>query len=139
MVEQGVVAAIRGDKLIVNVKRRPACGSCRICSTGEEGLMSMELANTIGAQKGDRVNIELDDALILKAASVFYLTPLLGLFIGLFMGWVIADNLAIDIQTELSSAIFGIIIMMLAFMLVRRHNLVSKDSYAPKISKVQGR
>lgn len=126
MVEQGVIADVKNGKLIVNIERHAACGSCKACSMGEGKTMRIEFENTIGAEKGDEVKIELDDSLILKGAILFYFVPLLGLILGIFAG---------RIFYEAASALFGISTMLITFMAVRRYDAANRERFKPKISK----
>lgn len=138
MVEEGVVTEVKDGRLIVNIRRHPACGSCRACGIAEDRVMKLELENTINARKGDRVNLELDDFIILKGAFLFYALPLLGLILGLFIGKIFSKNIDSVLPEEAVSALFGIIVMVITFMAIRRHNLANKEKYRLKISKNNG-
>ena len=133
MIEQGIVADARDGKLIVNIRRHPACGSCKACGAAEGRLMKIELENTVDAQKGDRVSIELDDTAILRGALFFYGIPLLGLLFGIFIGKMIAERMHIGMPHEAASALFGMITMLLTFIGVRRYNSANKEKYKPRI------
>ena len=134
MVEQGIVSDIKDGKLIVNIRRHPACGSCKACKMAEDRFMEIEFENTIGAHKGDMVNIELDDFVILKGALLFYAAPLAGLIFGIFIGGMAAKKMHLYLPAEAVSALSGIIIMLIIFLAVRRHNLANKKRYKPKIT-----
>ena len=135
MREEGVVVGIKDGRLIVNIRRHPACGSCKACSMAEDKIMKIEFENTINAQKGDRVNLELDDFVILKGAILFYGAPLLGLILGIFIGGIFAKKIDLAMPDEVVSALFGIMIMLITFIAVRKYNLVNKKMYKPKITK----
>jgi sigma-E factor negative regulatory protein RseC len=136
MVERGLVSEIRGGRLIVKIKRHPACGACKACDTGESREMILELENSIGAESGEEVNIELDDSMILKSAALFYALPLCGLLIGLLAGKALASHPKIGIAPEITAAIAGVILMTGAFLLVGRYNARNKDRYKPKVTKI---
>lgn len=138
MIEEGIVADVKDGKLIVNIKRHPACGSCRACSIAEGRLMKIEFENTINAKKGDRVKIELDDLAILRGSILFYVTPLLGLIFGIFIGGLFTKRVSLFIPDEVVSALFGIIIMTATFIAIRRYNLADKKIYKPRIIKDSG-
>ncbi len=135
MLEQGIVSEVKEGKLIVNIRRHPACGSCNACSRAEDRLMRMEFDNTIDARKGDRVNIELDNALFLRGAFLFYVVPLLGLMLGLFIGSASARKISFGLPDEAVSALFGIIIMLITFIAIRRYNLKNKERFKPRVWK----
>ncbi|MBL7068642.1 MAG: SoxR reducing system RseC family protein [Candidatus Omnitrophica bacterium] len=133
MVEQGIVTEVKDGRLIVNIKRHAACGGCRACSLTEHKEMVIEFENTIGARKGEKVDIELDDIIILKGAFLFYIVPLAGLIFGIFAGWLFAAKMALPV--ELVSASLGIIVMAAALAAVRRYNPAGKERYRPVIKK----
>lgn len=135
MVEEGIVSDIKDGRLIVSIRRRPACGGCRLCSMGADREMVMEFENKIGARKGERVNIELDDSVILKGAFLFYIVPLLGLIFGIFIGRIFTKKVYFGIPDEAIWALSGIIIMLATFVVIRRYNLAKGDRHKPRISK----
>jgi sigma-E factor negative regulatory protein RseC len=135
MIEKGVVADSNDGKIIVNIKRHPACGGCKACNMQESREMILELENTIGAQKGQSVNIELDDLVILKGACMFYGVPLLGLVLGIFAGKMIADTVMTTYSTEIISALSGIFFLSAALIAVRRYNLNNREKYKPRLIK----
>ena len=135
MVEKGIVADSKDGKIIVNLKRHPACGSCKACNMRDSREMALELENTIGAQKGQSVDIELDDLVILKGACLLYGVPLLGLGLGIFTGKIIADTVKTTFSTEIISALSGILFLSAALIAVRRYNLNNKKKYKPRLIK----
>ncbi len=136
MVEKGVVGDVRDGKIFVNIARHPACIGCRACNIHEGRVMRIEFENTIGAKKGDRINIELDDYLILKGAFLFYVVPLLGLVLGLFLGRVAAKNMNLGLPDEIVSAACGITIMIMTFIIIKKYNLANGKMYKPRISQM---
>lgn len=135
MVEEGVVSEVKDGKLIVSIKRHPACGTCKACSMAEDKEMRLEFENTIGAQKGDRVNIELDDFVIVRGAFLFYILPLLGLIFGIFIGGLLTKGIDFMLPDEVIAALFGIIIMIITYIAIGKFNLANRRGYKPKISK----
>lgn len=134
MTEEGVVADVRGGKIIVKIVRQPACGSCKACKTAESQEMEIELDNPIDAKVGQRVRLELDDSAILKGSLVTYGLPSLGLVTGLFLGRFMARLL--NIGYELPSAALSIGLMVVSFLFINRYNNNTKEQYRPRVSQV---
>ena len=70
MREEGFVKAIKDDTCEVIIKRKTACGeNCASCKAGCEAREQVCVAeNTLGANVGDKVIIEMDSAKVLKSA-----------------------------------------------------------------------
>ena len=132
MVEQAIVTALEKEKIIVSMKRRSACGSCWACGMTESGEMTLKLENTVGARKGDTVEIELNDNLILKGAFIIYIIPLAGLMAGLAIGGLVISRY-LELPTEAVSASSGILFMAAAAIAARKHNEANKANYRPRI------
>jgi sigma-E factor negative regulatory protein RseC len=97
--------------------------------------MTLELENTIGASRGDKVKVELEDAAIIKGAALFYLAPLIGLMAGIFIGKYIAQSSGQAHGVEIKAAVSGIIAMLVTFLGIRRYSSFSKARYKPRIRK----
>ncbi|NQT07002.1 MAG: SoxR reducing system RseC family protein [Candidatus Omnitrophica bacterium] len=134
MVEEGVISDIKDGKIIVNMKRRPACGSCGACGMAENKTMEIVFENTIGAVKGDRVHIELDDSAILKGAFFFYVIPLIGLMAGIMFGTILARAINATMPEEIIAALSGITAMLSTLIFVRMRSTAG-SGHKPKISK----
>jgi len=128
MVEEGIVKEVRSGKIIVNVERRAACGSCKACGMTETSAMEIEFANTIGAKVGDKVRLDINDAVFWKGVILFYGAPLAALMFGIWAGREIW-------AAEIASAIAGISAMALVFFLVSKGSKKGTDKYKPKITK----
>ena len=76
------------DKAEVEVLRGTACGddcgSCEVCHYASK--IRVEARNDIGAQLGDRVEIEARTSRVLGAAVLVYVVP----FVLFFIGYIIA-------------------------------------------------
>ncbi len=96
--ETGRIVAIDADCLWVETIRRSTCGSCSVrgaCGHGLLNRMSGDGRHQVrvlpGGQRladyriGDDVEISIPDGLLLRAAGIVYLLPLLGLFAGLLL------------------------------------------------------
>ena len=81
------------DKVEVEVLRGTACGddceSCGVCHYASK--IRVEATNGVGAQLGDRVEIEARTSRILGAAVLVYVVP----FIIFFIGYAIAASFSL--------------------------------------------
>jgi len=111
MVEEGIVSQVKGSKIVVNIARKSACETCRLCRKSEEKLMQVELENSSNARVGDKVRLHIKDGFILKVSILTYILPLVFLFIGLFIG---------NLINEITGAAFGITFLILSFFIIRK-------------------
>ncbi len=139
MIEEGMVSGVKPGRIIVNIKRHPACEGCRACNVHAGRSMAIELENTVGAEKGDKVEIELDDIVVLKGAALAYGVPLAGLLAGIFIGQALADMLNFGMPREMVSAASGIFVMIITAIVVRRYSKSNKAVFRPKVTKISRR
>jgi sigma-E factor negative regulatory protein RseC len=74
--------------------------------------MILEANNQCNAQVGDLVEIYLKEENFLKAVFIMYSIPLIGLLLGIGIGYLIFDN-------ELLIMLLGIVVMSLTFVMIR--------------------
>lgn len=85
--EEGTVLAVHGDVAEVLLRRSrfcEGCGSC--CVVVDSDTMLAEADNPVGAEKGDRVIVDLPAAKSIRAALILYGVPLLAFLIGYGLG-----------------------------------------------------
>ena len=116
MTQCAVIKRLTGpEKAEVEVLRGTACGgdcgSCEACHYTSK--IRVEATNEIGAQPGDRVEIEARTSRILGAAVLVYVVP----FVLFFIGYAIAAALSLGegMRMALSFAAFalGFVIVVL--------------------------
>lgn len=138
MDEMGLVIGLREDYAIVNIKRKSACGSCKACEMGKTGQneMNVEVKNTLGAQVGDNVMIEMQTPDILKAAFLVYMIPLLALLAGVTGTYFIGK--ASGNTNEMLMLGVGFIAMILSLFYVRKRDKQLKETqkFEPLMIKV---
>lgn len=74
----------------VVVQSREECGSCSLaqfCATTREPSATLTVVCPIDVSPGDRVEISIDDSLILKVSAIMYGVPLLAFLAGVFGGY----------------------------------------------------
>ncbi len=90
MRQRGTVDALCGEIAVVSVVRESACsGDCHKCAGCGAVTQTLQIRakNLIGASKGDKVYIESSTGLVLWAAVLVYLVPILGFLAGYFLGY----------------------------------------------------
>lgn len=121
MTQFAIIKKITGpEKAEVEVLRGTACGddcgSCEVCHYASK--IRVEVENAIGAQLGDRVEIETRTSRILGAAVVVYIVP----FILFFIGYAIAASYNLsEAYSILVSFAFFAVGMLLAVVYGRTH------------------
>jgi sigma-E factor negative regulatory protein RseC len=136
MIRQGFVSSTVGQRAVIQLTRHTACGDCGACQLGEENMqLQVEVINKIGAQNGDRVEIEMSDEKVLKAAFIVYIIPLIALFVGMGLVQLLFGQLQI---VEGLSAIAGISLMVLSFLFIRRADKARKEGgkYEMEITQI---
>ncbi|SCZ78382.1 positive regulator of sigma(E), RseC/MucC [Acidaminobacter hydrogenoformans DSM 2784] len=97
--------------------------------------MSVEVMNPIGAEVGTKVEIELADEKVLTAAFIVYVIPMIALFAGIGLVQLVFSQLK---NVEVLSAIAGISLMVLTFLIIRRNDKARREGgkYEMEISKI---
>lgn len=77
-----------GTAVVIHVRESACSGDCHKCSgcgAAKETIL-LKAKNPIGAMRGDVVILESATGLVLKAAVVMYMIPMLLFFLGYFVG-----------------------------------------------------
>ncbi len=132
MQSTGVVNRINGLEAVVLIKRESACGdNCAGCGGCSAGALREVLAeNSLGADIGDVVIIEMNTGKVINAAIFVYIVPLLLLFLGYFIFF----NL---FKTELTAIFGGFLLMVLAFVFLFKLDKKFKKNYVHKIIEIK--
>ncbi len=142
--ETGKVKEITSDnRAVVQVFRGEACGTCAArgaCQTFGGGVSSksiiFEMTNTVNAQKGDKVEIAINESSVLKASFVLYFIPAFFLVFGALLGDHMAGEKIIDSDTfVLSGAVIGLSTGFLITYLAGKLLSNSKTMH-PRISSI---
>ncbi len=122
------------DKAEVEVLRGTACGddcgSCEVCHYASK--IRVEARNDVGAQLGDRVEIEARTSRVLGAAVLVYVVP----FVLFFIGYAVAAALSFSegLSMVMSFAAFAVG-MVIVVIVGRRHR---KNPITYNITRVVG-
>ncbi len=99
--EQATVSLVDGEFAEVETERASACGSCSAKGACGTSLLSkvfgskhshVRVLNPVGAQAGDRVIVGLDESALLKGSFLFYIVPLLFMFVLAMAGQWLAQH-----------------------------------------------
>lgn len=106
----------------VEAQRQSACGSCQVrggCGTSVLASVmgkrqnSVRALDPVGVQAGDQVLIGLQERALVRASFSMYLLPLVGLFVGGFIGQLL------DSHGEAWTILLGMLGLLAGFGLVR--------------------
>lgn len=141
MNQQGFIIDIvdnRTAKMIM--QRHSACASCGKCSklSSECQDLVVEVDNSIGAKKGDRVEVSMESVQVLKATMLAYLVPLIFLLAGTILTYYILDLIKFSGPIEVISGVVGLICTGISYLLLRKNDDKFKRSreYIPRITKI---
>lgn len=125
MREFGTVINIDGKNAAVELPKNEACERCRACSVGASGLMCLEVVNGVGAQVGDKVEVEVSEGFVIRSLLILYLGPVIALFIGYFLGALISERLGIALAL-LSVVLYFIALRLFDKLLAARGKSASR-------------
>ncbi len=117
----GQIVTVAGDKAKIEVKRVSACGEkCGSCGGGCKSTgIYIDANNSMGAGPGQFVKVEMATNTVMKAAFMAYVFPLIMLIIGVILGSYIYPTLMLPLSSDSFSFILGLILMVLAYCVVR--------------------
>lgn len=143
-IEQGIVIGLAnggGPTAWVETVRSNACESCasrESCNAGSAAIRKVEALNEVGARIGDRIQLSMSTAALLKATFLLYLFPILCMLAGAFIGNSLAGPLAASSsKTSLAGALLALI-GALVIVRIGGNKLARKAAYKPKIIRVLG-
>lgn len=129
-----VIELLDNDTAKIQIIRHSACSKCHACSFGNERLIFIDAINSIKAQKGEIVEIELPGSSFMIATVVVYLIPLMGFVTGIFLGKITARLYNFKFE-DLFSVLIGILLMMVVYFIANSLNtrINSRKISAPNI------
>lgn len=141
MNQQGFIIDIvdnRTAKMIM--QRHSACASCGKCSklSSECQDLVVEVDNSIGAKKGDYVEVSMESVKVIKATMLAYLVPLIFLLVGTILTYYILDLIKFLGPIEVISGVVGLICTCISYLLLRKNDNKFKESrqYIPEITRI---
>lgn len=130
MQQFGVVMEVNGDKAIVRFTRTKACLRCGACMSLGENEAQVELSNTLQAQVGDSVRVELHEKSLMRASLYAYMLPLCALLLGVIAGTRIND---------LTGLLLGLTLAGLSFVLLRwlEPRFARMEAFHPRMISIE--
>ena len=129
MIKTGYVETVYDSTAEIRIKRDSACGdNCGNCS-GCNLMVTVSAKNTVNANKGDLVEIEMPSNSVLGAAFITYMIPLVILIVGYAIGGCIFN-------TEIKSILTAIAFFIISVAGVCVYSRVHKEKYSIKITKI---
>lgn len=116
----GYVISTNDDYATIDVRRTSACGDkCGSCSGGcSVPATRINIRNTIGAEVGNFVEIEMETKNLLKSAFIAYVIPLLMLIIGIAGGISMFKSIGLA-NYELLGFFTGLFFLGISFLILR--------------------
>jgi sigma-E factor negative regulatory protein RseC len=116
--EIGTVIETHSGRARVEVSQSGLCEHCEMsssCMSGVGTSRTIDVADPVGVSTGQRVRIELGSRELIGASLLAYLVPLIGMFIGAFLGFYLVD----PASRELWAGVGAIIGLAGGFMISR--------------------
>ncbi len=122
------------------MQRHSACASCGKCTklSSECQDLVVEVENTIGAKKGDHVEVSMESVRVLKATMIAYLFPLVSLLVGTICTFYILNLIDFSGEKDIISGVAGLICTYISYIIIKRKDNKFKDSreYIPKVTRI---
>ena len=125
----GLVTSVTDGTAQIRFLRGSACAHCGACLTVGDSEMEISLPNTLGAEEGDRVAVDLSPKRVVQASLIAYAVPLVLLIAGVIIGSRFADWMGL----ALGLVACGISYLILRF--VEKKSAKSK-SFQPRMTRI---
>ena len=131
MTERGVVSKIKGNKATVQFERHSACDKCHMCAVTKDTMkVEVTLDNTLGANVGDFVEVEMGERYVLTAAAIVYVIPLVLIGVGIGVGTLINE------LAQVLMALGGLIIGFAIAILLDKFVIRKKKGFSPRMKNI---
>jgi len=151
--ETAIVSRVDGQMASIVTKNQLACGSCQVSSSCGNGLIEKYLSgkvfvsqvlNSLNAQVGDQVVIEIPISSVTKASLISYFVPILGLFVFALIGESVSNVFLLEYigvkseSNQFVTIIFAIVGLFTGFMFTKYYNHKSQyhEQYQIKMVKI---
>lgn len=111
MTETGTVTKINGGNVTVRFDRKTDCENCKMCMFSEEAkFVETEVENSVNAEIGDTVTVNMPGRTVLLYSLIVYMLPLVFCAAGLIAGYFALGDAA--------ALIFGALMLAAGFLVV---------------------
>ncbi|MDO5041582.1 MAG: SoxR reducing system RseC family protein [Peptoniphilus sp.] len=118
MQREGIVIKVVENNIEITTVRPSACGeSCETCSAkcAESKPMTQIFPNTIGAEVGDRVILEVNNKNYLRYILLIYAVPLVFFVVGVFL-----SNIVLKEDRQIFSFLIGLVSMAASYVVIKK-------------------
>jgi sigma-E factor negative regulatory protein RseC len=137
--ENGIVESVSARRAVVRIQKGGSCAACEnrsSCHIDSDRPLLVEVDNEMGAAAGDRVELSMPTASLLKLSFLVYMVPVLALVIGAILGAAWAGPLGVS-STSGSLLIGGAaLIASFAFLKLLDRSVRRRPEYQPRLTKV---
>lgn len=129
MKEAGKVIDIKGNTAELLFNRTSMCAKCGACGmkSGKNSIV-VPVKNSLGAKIGDTVEIEFESGNVLTSSMLAYIFPLIMLFIGIWIGYSIPQNI-FEVK-DVMAAIIGLVFCGFSFLILRALDPLFKRKFS---------
>ncbi|MCL1865386.1 MAG: SoxR reducing system RseC family protein [Spirochaetes bacterium] len=133
--ETGLVKKIVNNRILVECEAVNMCNNCleneHCAMSGDGKKREMWIDNVTGVAVGNRILFKIKDAGIIGASLILYVIPIVFLFLGIITGYKLHGFFNID--SELSSIIFGFIGIIVSFIFIKIYSILilKKERFNP--------
>ena len=138
MRESGIITEIEEHTMMVEFERSSMCEKCGACERAHNA-MRMEVERIGNASLGDRVEVDLPERTVVRAALVAYGIPLALLLAGLAAGSALPGRLGLPGNPDLYALALGLLLAAGAFLALHLSERRRRSSgrYAPKVVQIE--
>lgn len=140
MEEVGVVSETNGVTAKVVLKKKGACEGCAVKGTCEptENGMEIEAMNTVNAQPGQTVRVNIGAYTYLKSSMIAYGMPLVFFIAGAIFGKNAGEKYFANLNSDLVAAIAGFAALAISILFIKMFlsRADSKKKYRPYIEEI---
>lgn len=140
LIESGEVVGVGVGSVDVRVTATEACAKCSHCSkVDKDGMVISDVRNDVGAEQGDRVEVEIPPGTDIRAGVYAYILPVVALLLGYGMGNTLGSLMGWD--PDLTGAVFGVagVAGGMLFMRTKARSVLSSDRFRPRVRAIMAR
>lgn len=143
MEELGQVLKNKGKEAVIKIERQSLCSKCTnkcqlaVENNHETDEIEVTVNNSIGAEIGEMVKLEMGEQPLVIASLIIYILPLISLILGYFAGQFFIQTVGYT-PTEGAGIIGSLIFLTISFLLTKSIDklLGKKKEYNPEIKEI---
>jgi sigma-E factor negative regulatory protein RseC len=137
--ESGIIERVDGRRAVVRIQKGGSCAACEnraSCHIGTDRPLLVEVDNEMGAAEGDRVELSMPTASLLKLSFLVYMVPVLALVLGAILGAEWAESLGFSSTS--ASLLLGGSALAVSFLFLKLldRSLRRRPEYRPSLTKI---